>query len=78
MYWNWILLFKRLEASSTSFSNSFCSHSKFVCVYLSKRIALCVENICNAGNKEEFAPIILEELSNISSEELIFPFAIIL
>lgn len=36
---------------------------------LSKRIALCVENICNAGNKEEFAPIILEELSNISSEE---------
>lgn len=29
---------------------------------LAKRIAACVTNICNAGNKEDFAPIILEKL----------------
>lgn len=36
---------------------------------IAKRIASCVNNICNAGNKSEFAQIILEALSRVSSEE---------
>ena len=36
---------------------------------LSKRIANAVSNICNAGNKEDFAEAVLEAFSNTSSEE---------
>ena len=36
---------------------------------LSKRISNAVSNICNAGNKEEFAGAVLEAFSNTSSEE---------
>lgn len=34
-----------------------------------KRIASAVFSICNAGNLEEFAPVILEALRSVSSEE---------
>lgn len=34
-----------------------------------KRIASAVLSICNAGNPEEFAPVILEALQSVSSEE---------
>ncbi len=36
---------------------------------IAKRISVCVNNICNAGNKEEFSEVILEALHTISSEE---------
>ena len=36
---------------------------------LAKRISTSVSNICNAGNKEEFAEAVLDALSNTSSEE---------
>ncbi len=36
---------------------------------IAKRIAACVNSICNAGNKDEFAGAILEALSSVSSEE---------
>lgn len=36
---------------------------------LSKRIASCVSNICNAGNKEDFAETVLESLKTVSSED---------
>lgn len=36
---------------------------------IAKRISVCVNNICNAGNKEEFSEVILEALRTISSEE---------
>lgn len=36
---------------------------------LAKRISNSVSNICNAGNKEEFAEAVLDALSNTSSEE---------
>ncbi len=36
---------------------------------LSKRISSAVSNICNAGNKEEFAEAVLEAFSNTSNEE---------
>lgn len=34
-----------------------------------KRIALCVSSICNAENKNEFAPVIIEGLQSVISEE---------
>ena len=36
---------------------------------MAKRIAAGVDSICNAGNKEEFASVILESLGSVSSEE---------
>jgi len=36
---------------------------------ISKRIAACVNNICNAGNKEVFAPVVLEALNSVNTEE---------
>lgn len=36
---------------------------------IAKRINVCATNISNAGNKEEFAEVILDALTNISSEE---------
>lgn len=36
---------------------------------ISKRIAASVNSICNAGNKNEFAEVILDALSSVSSEE---------
>lgn len=36
---------------------------------ISKRIASSVSSICNAGNKEEFAPVVLEALQTVASEE---------
>lgn len=36
---------------------------------IAKRIAACVNSICNAGNKEKFAPVVLEALGSVSSEE---------
>ncbi len=36
---------------------------------ISKRIATCVSSICSAGNKEDFAEVILDALSSVSSEE---------
>lgn len=36
---------------------------------IAKRIAACVNSICNAGNKEEFAASVLDALSRVSSEE---------
>lgn len=36
---------------------------------IAKRIAACVSSICNAGNKEEFAPVVLEAFSSVSNEE---------
>ncbi len=36
---------------------------------IAKRIATCVNSICNAGNKEDFAEVILDTLSGVSSEE---------
>lgn len=36
---------------------------------IAKRISSCANNICNAGNKEDFAEVILEALAGASSEE---------
>lgn len=36
---------------------------------ISKRIGAGVNSICNAGNKDEFAEVILDRLANMSSEE---------
>lgn len=36
---------------------------------IAKRIAVCVGNICSAGNKNEFADVVLEALRDVSSEE---------
>lgn len=36
---------------------------------IAKRISVCVNNIYNAGNKEEFSEVVLESLRTISSEE---------
>lgn len=36
---------------------------------ISKRIASSVKSICDAGNKEDFAPVILEAFQNVASEE---------
>lgn len=36
---------------------------------IAKRIASSVSNICNAGNKEEFAPVILDALKTVTSQE---------
>ena len=36
---------------------------------ISKRIAACVSSICNAGNKSEFAEVVLDALQSVSSEE---------
>ncbi|XME04053.1 Hsp70 family protein [Lachnospiraceae bacterium C1.1] len=36
---------------------------------IAKRISACVSSICNAGNKEEFASVVLEALESVSSEE---------
>lgn len=36
---------------------------------IAKRISSCVSSICNAGNKADFAPVILETLKQVSSEE---------
>lgn len=36
---------------------------------ISKRITGNVKNICNAGNKKEFASVVLEALKSVSSEE---------
>lgn len=38
-------------------------------INISKRIASNVTSICNAGNKGEFAPVVLEALQTVSSEE---------
>lgn len=44
-------------------------HNKTEKSNIAKRIAACVNSICNAGNKEEFAPVILEAFSSVSNEE---------
>ncbi len=36
---------------------------------ISKKLSSCVSNICNAGNKDKFADVVLEALSDLSSEE---------
>lgn len=36
---------------------------------IARRIASCVSSICNAGNKEAFAPAVLDALQSVSSEE---------
>lgn len=36
---------------------------------IAKRIASTISSICNAGNKEEFAPVVLEALQTVVSEE---------
>ncbi len=36
---------------------------------IAKRIAACVNNICNAGNKADFAEILLDALKTVSSED---------
>lgn len=36
---------------------------------LAKRIAACVSSICNAGNKEEFADVVLDAFNYVLSEE---------
>lgn len=36
---------------------------------IARRIGVGVSSICNAGNKDEFAEVILDRLANISSEE---------
>lgn len=36
---------------------------------IAKRISTCVSSICNAGNKDEFASVVLEALGSVSSEE---------
>ncbi len=35
---------------------------------IAKRVSLCVSNICNAGNKKDFAGAILDAITNTSSE----------
>lgn len=44
------------------------SHNKFEKINISKRIGSSVSSICNAGNKAEFAPVVLEALRTVVSE----------
>lgn len=37
---------------------------------VSKRLKVCVDNICSAGNKKEFGQVVLEALRNNSNEEV--------
>lgn len=38
-------------------------------INIAKRISFCVSSICNAGNKGDFAPVILDALQSAKSEE---------